>query len=101
MLRHSFRRVISRETGTVSRSLARYPGRSLRAEVLFAQRNRPGGLVMIAQDQSTNVQDRRLSSSVEQSMLAMVPRLRAFAVALCGNADRADDLVQETLLRAI
>jgi RNA polymerase sigma-70 factor (ECF subfamily) len=26
--------------------------------------------------------------------------LRAFAISLCGNVDRADDLVQETLLRA-
>ena len=34
-------------------------------------------------------------------MLAAVPRLRAFAISLCGNVDRADDLVQETLLRAI
>jgi len=30
-----------------------------------------------------------------------VPSLRAFAMSLCGNVDRADDLVQETLLRAI
>jgi RNA polymerase sigma factor (sigma-70 family) len=34
-------------------------------------------------------------------MLAAVPSLRAFAISLCGNVDRADDLVQETLLRAI
>jgi RNA polymerase sigma-70 factor (ECF subfamily) len=34
-------------------------------------------------------------------MLAAVPSLRAFAVSLSGNVDRADDLVQETLLRAI
>jgi RNA polymerase sigma-70 factor, ECF subfamily len=34
-------------------------------------------------------------------MLAAVPSLRAFAISLSGNADRADDLVQETLLRAI
>jgi RNA polymerase sigma-70 factor (ECF subfamily) len=34
-------------------------------------------------------------------MLAVVPRLRAFAISLCGNTDRADDLVQETLLRAM
>ena len=26
--------------------------------------------------------------------------MRAFAISLCGNVDRADDLVQETLLRA-
>jgi len=34
------------------------------------------------------------------AMLAVVPSLRAFAMSLCGNLDRADDLVQETLLRA-
>ena len=33
-------------------------------------------------------------------MLAQLPTLRAFAVSLCGNFDRADDLVQETLLKA-
>ena len=35
------------------------------------------------------------------AMLAAVPSLRAFAISLCGNVDRADDLVQETLLRAM
>ena len=30
-----------------------------------------------------------------------VPSLRAFAISLSGNVDRADDLVQETLLRAM
>ncbi len=34
-------------------------------------------------------------------MLGAVPSLRAFAISLSGNVDRADDLVQETLLRAI
>ncbi len=34
-------------------------------------------------------------------MLAAVPGLRAFAISLCGKVDRADDLLQETLLRAI
>jgi RNA polymerase sigma-70 factor (ECF subfamily) len=34
-------------------------------------------------------------------MLAAIPGLRAFAISLCGNADRADDLVQETLIRAL
>ena len=36
-----------------------------------------------------------------EEMLAVVPRLRAFAISLCGNVDRADDLVQETLTRAL
>lgn len=38
---------------------------------------------------------------MEESILAAVPRLRAFAVSLCGSTDQADDLVQETFLRAI
>jgi RNA polymerase sigma-70 factor (ECF subfamily) len=33
-------------------------------------------------------------------LLASIPNLRAFAVSLCGNLDRADDLVQETLVKA-
>src|SRR5215831_9444486 len=37
---------------------------------------------------------------VRGAMLAAVPNLRAFAVSLCGDIDRANDLVQETLLRA-
>jgi RNA polymerase sigma-70 factor (ECF subfamily) len=42
-----------------------------------------------------------LAQSVKEAMLAAIPSLRAFAISLCGNVDRADDLVQETLLRAI
>jgi RNA polymerase sigma-70 factor, ECF subfamily len=38
---------------------------------------------------------------VREAMLAAVPGLRAFAISLSGNVDRADDLVQETLLRAL
>jgi RNA polymerase sigma-70 factor (ECF subfamily) len=42
----------------------------------------------------------RPNKSVRDAMLAAVPSLRAFAISLCGNVDRADDLVQEALLRA-
>jgi RNA polymerase sigma-70 factor (ECF subfamily) len=42
-----------------------------------------------------------LDPSVRDTILAAVPSLRAFAISLCGNVDRADDLVQETLLRAL
>ena len=42
-----------------------------------------------------------LDPSVREAVLAAVPSLRAFAISLCGNVDRADDLVQETLLRAL
>ncbi len=34
-------------------------------------------------------------------MLQLIPALRAFAVSLTGSADSADDLVQETLMRAM
>lgn len=36
----------------------------------------------------------------QHSLLAAIPHLRAFAIGLCGKADSADDLVQETLVRA-
>jgi RNA polymerase sigma-70 factor (ECF subfamily) len=42
-----------------------------------------------------------IDESIRQSVLNAVPSLRAFAISLCGNVDRADDLVQETLLRAL
>jgi RNA polymerase sigma-70 factor (ECF subfamily) len=34
-------------------------------------------------------------------LLKAVPHLRAYAISLSGNRDRADDLVQETLVRAM
>ena len=42
-----------------------------------------------------------LDPSIRDDMLAAVPNLRAFAYSLSGSVDRADDLVQETLMRAI
>ena len=42
------------------------------------------------------------SSSIEfrSGLIKLLPHLRAFARGLCGRADRADDLVQEAVLRA-
>jgi RNA polymerase sigma-70 factor, ECF subfamily len=37
---------------------------------------------------------------VKEAFIAAIPNLRAFAVSLCGNLERADDLVQETMLKA-
>ncbi|HEY0421024.1 MAG TPA: sigma-70 family RNA polymerase sigma factor [Acetobacteraceae bacterium] len=39
-------------------------------------------------------------AETKAELLASLPKLRAFAVSLCGRGDRADDLVQETLVRA-
>jgi RNA polymerase sigma-70 factor (ECF subfamily) len=43
---------------------------------------------------------RHADPDLRSELLAAVPRLRAFAVSLCGRSDRADDLVQETLVKA-
>src|SRR6202166_2577642 len=43
----------------------------------------------------------KLDPAIRDQVLGTVPSLRAFAISLCGNVDRADDLVQETLLRAL
>ena len=40
------------------------------------------------------------SNEFTSGLLATVPALRAFAISLTGRSDRADDLVQETILKA-
>ena len=40
------------------------------------------------------------ATTFKTDLLAAIPSLRAFAVSLSQNADRADDLVQETLVKA-
>jgi RNA polymerase sigma-70 factor, ECF subfamily len=42
-----------------------------------------------------------ITPEIREGLLAAIPSLRAFAISLCGNVDRADDLVQEALTRAI
>ncbi|MAW88521.1 MAG: RNA polymerase subunit sigma [Phyllobacteriaceae bacterium] len=44
----------------------------------------------------TSAEDR----DFKRSMLAALPNLRAFAVSLTGKHDKADDLVQETIMKA-
>lgn len=41
-----------------------------------------------------------VSDALRKELLEMIPNLRAFAVSLSGSAERADDLVQETLMKA-
>lgn len=40
------------------------------------------------------------SEKTQAELLEAIPNLRAFALSLAGNVDRADDLVQETLVKA-
>jgi RNA polymerase sigma-70 factor (ECF subfamily) len=42
-----------------------------------------------------------LAPMMKEAMLGAIPGLRAFAISLSGNVERADDLVQETLMRAL
>src|SRR5688572_12472742 len=43
----------------------------------------------------------KIDDALRDAVLAAIPKLRAFAISLSGNVDRADDLVQETMLRAL
>ncbi len=42
-----------------------------------------------------------MNHAFRDELLATAPTLRRFALSLCGATDRADDLVQDTLLRAL
>lgn len=41
-----------------------------------------------------------VSQNLRDGLISNIPSLRAFAYSLCGNATRADDLVQETMVKA-
>jgi RNA polymerase sigma-70 factor (ECF subfamily) len=43
----------------------------------------------------------RLTDELRTRLIQLIPRLRRFAVALTGDLDQADDLVQETCARAL
>ena len=42
-----------------------------------------------------------MDPETRQALLAAIPHLRAFAISLTSDVDRADDLLQETILRAL
>src|SRR5256885_17130402 len=41
-----------------------------------------------------------LDPSIREPLVAAIPKLRAFAISLCRDRERAEDLVQGALLRA-
>ncbi len=44
--------------------------------------------------------DHPVAPAFRDALAAAIPNLRAFAISLCGNPHQANDLVQETLLKA-
>ncbi len=44
--------------------------------------------------------NQKVSASLKDALVGEMSNLRAFAVSLCGDKERADDLVQETLYKA-
>ena len=50
---------------------------------------------------ATNGAPSGMSPEVREAMLAALPSLRAFAMSLAHSTDRADDLVQDTIVRAL
>lgn len=54
----------------------------------------------VAEDRERPVRTEEDKRRFKHELTAVVPHLRAFARGLCGRPDMADDLVQETLLKA-
>src|ERR1700730_3568465 len=69
-------------------------------KMIAASLSQPGAPTRLSTIRTTKDRANPLQPAVRDAMLAAVPSLRAFAISLCGKVDRADDLVQETLLRA-
>ncbi|WP_298285128.1 sigma-70 family RNA polymerase sigma factor [Novosphingobium sp.] len=60
----------------------------------------PIGASVPAADVDTSPRPARDPVSFKRELTGVIPHLRAFARGLCGRPDLADDLVQETLLKA-
>ena len=59
------------------------------------------GIVMMSPDiQTTSAARSDAPDDFKTELLALIPFLRAFARSLCGNPESADDLAQETLVKA-
>jgi RNA polymerase sigma-70 factor, ECF subfamily len=57
----------------------------------------PGSAQKTPSDCERNADD----PEIRKALLAAVPHLRAFAISLTGSVERADDLVQDTIVRAL
>lgn len=54
----------------------------------------------MSQPQPARKKSARPSGELRRALIASIPNLRAFAISLSGDVHRADDLVQETLIKA-
>src|SRR6266508_6411791 len=70
-------------------------------KMIAASLSRPGTTTRLSTIRPTKHRADDASPAVRDAMFAAIPSLRAFAISLSGNVDRADDLVRETLLRAM
>jgi DNA-directed RNA polymerase specialized sigma24 family protein len=70
-------------------------------KMIAASLSRRGTTTWLSTNRTTTDRADDASPTVLGAILAAVPSLRAFAISFSSNIDRADDLVQETLLRAI
>jgi RNA polymerase sigma-70 factor (ECF subfamily) len=57
-----------------------------------------GSFILLALKGGTAV---TITPEIRDGLLEAIPYLRAFAISLSGSSDRADDLVQETIVRAL
>jgi hypothetical protein len=74
------------------------PSQRSPVKMIAASLSPPGVTIRLSKIRTAKDRADDVLPAMRDDMLAAVPHLRAFAISLCG--DRADDFVQETLLRA-
>jgi len=84
------------DRAVLGRSHQRFAPYETKGAIIFADANAARSATMDRVTERMTVQP-----SVRDVMLAAIPSLRAFAISLSGSTDRADDLVQETVMRAM
>jgi len=73
-----------------------FPSRPLQPSPAFN-----GGLPLSTDPLRDSPSAAQLEADFRADLLAMTPNLRAFALSLVGDRDRADDLVQDAIVRAL
>jgi RNA polymerase sigma-70 factor, ECF subfamily len=66
-----------------------------------SQPEKPDGSAKAAPSLRDASERPELDTDTRKALLAAIPHLRAFAISLTGSVERADDLVQDTVVRAL